>query len=520
MRTKDFPARRRAAVEHARTAAGFVLALTLLLSPARTEAFSLLGPFAAWMDVEKGYHQANEIGGPMNINEGYRWNIPVLTYGFDRSFVDCFGSNGVAAVEEAIAMLNAVPPASVMDLEQFPARSAWKMNYRAESTALMDLKSQTLAFLLEQLGLADPAQYTFCVRDFQIYPGGDNYFEVIKRNFDPVTAQPSSWVNNTLLSYTLLEFGTSPTPGQWFCDAQEVPVDSEADGVYEPVISLSRHRPYYLNPYGLFVTNLTRDDVAGLKYLLDANRARSESLPADVHLANSNGSALIVTAVRPGVDKLTFVRHPAGTLNGLFLPFTNRWTDIYYDYFLPAYQEVERVTTRPDILFTARDLGPWQALDRSGTSNWVNNAELNGNAGGNGPGVIQGAVTITYNSAGPFQLVFGRINTNAFLTEIDATPITAWGSFGTSTNAPIVYPAGQVPFQPTQIHLRMTASGAVCDLRWPISGRPYGQFALETSTNFTAWSVLTTLTNSGGTFDYQFEATPAETARFFRAAPR
>ena len=37
----------------------------------------------------------------MVLGEEYRWNVPVLTYAFDQSFLDYFGSNGVAAVEKA-----------------------------------------------------------------------------------------------------------------------------------------------------------------------------------------------------------------------------------------------------------------------------------------------------------------------------------------------------------------------------------------------------------------------------------
>ena len=53
-----------------------------------------------------------DIGGPMDIGDGYRWNVPVVTYGFDQSFLDYFGTNGVAAVEGAIQILNDLPPAS------------------------------------------------------------------------------------------------------------------------------------------------------------------------------------------------------------------------------------------------------------------------------------------------------------------------------------------------------------------------------------------------------------------------
>src|SRR6267154_1773881 len=90
-----------------------------ILVPIRGVAFSLLGPYADWMDVEKGYRQPGDIGGPMNIGEGYRWNIPVITYGFTKSFLNFFGSNGVAAVESAIGILNQFPPASTVDPQSY-----------------------------------------------------------------------------------------------------------------------------------------------------------------------------------------------------------------------------------------------------------------------------------------------------------------------------------------------------------------------------------------------------------------
>jgi len=75
--------------------------IIFLLCAVRAHAFSLVGPYTDWMDRTKAYRGAS-IGGPMNFNEGYRWNIPVITYGFERSFLDYFGSNGVAAVDAAV----------------------------------------------------------------------------------------------------------------------------------------------------------------------------------------------------------------------------------------------------------------------------------------------------------------------------------------------------------------------------------------------------------------------------------
>ena len=67
--------------------------------------FALLGPFAPSMRADLGYRDGASIGGPMKIGEGYRWNVPLVTYGFDQSFLDYFGTNGVAAVESAIQII-------------------------------------------------------------------------------------------------------------------------------------------------------------------------------------------------------------------------------------------------------------------------------------------------------------------------------------------------------------------------------------------------------------------------------
>jgi len=68
-----------------------------LVATSTARAFSLLGPYAPWMTPELSYHQPGDIGGPMDLHEEYRWNLPVLTYGFDQSFLDYFGQPGVEA---------------------------------------------------------------------------------------------------------------------------------------------------------------------------------------------------------------------------------------------------------------------------------------------------------------------------------------------------------------------------------------------------------------------------------------
>jgi hypothetical protein len=487
-----------------------LMLVALFTGPVGGFAFSLLGPPADWMDVQKGYQNPGDIGGPMNIGEGYRWNLPVVTYGFDRSFLDYFGFNGVAAVEAAIEILNALPPASSIDLSNYPL-AVLRINYRAQSANLCDLKSATLFLLLEQMGLADPLRYAFCVRDFHLNPYGTNYtFDVIERNFDPVTAQPSSLVNGTLYSYLIFMFALSPSsPTNYFCETHVYPIDPLSSSS-TPVTSIFVYPGDYLN-------GLSRDDVGGLRYLLSGSEVRCESLLPDVHALDTNSSGFVRTADRPGIEKVAFVRHPFGSPNGEFRPFTNRWTDVYYDWDEPVYQEVERITTCPDILFSGRDFGAGLIATRTGTTNWVNNAALNDNSGGAGPGVIQPPITLTYGTGGPFYVnTYDPSKLLSGLSQTTAGPGLSWGSFDGSTNAPLMYPNVQIAFQPTQVSFRLLLNGATNDFRWPLAGGAYSRFFFQSATNLWDWATLTILTNSGAVFNYEFQAATNEASRFFR----
>jgi hypothetical protein len=105
----------------------------LALQGTRLEAFALLGPYEGWMQPSNCFRlpvmppyepiEPGDIGGPMCISNGYRWNVPVVTYGFDQSFMNFFGTNGVAAVQGAIAFLNDLPPASSVVLTNYPEES-------------------------------------------------------------------------------------------------------------------------------------------------------------------------------------------------------------------------------------------------------------------------------------------------------------------------------------------------------------------------------------------------------------
>src|SRR5271166_4006249 len=80
--------------------------------------FALLGPFnEAYQVGDIGYNLPGDIGAPKNLGEEYRRNTPVMYYACDANFTDYFGSNGVAAVDSAMAVLNAVTNVSLYSRE-------------------------------------------------------------------------------------------------------------------------------------------------------------------------------------------------------------------------------------------------------------------------------------------------------------------------------------------------------------------------------------------------------------------
>src|SRR5664279_1079928 len=117
--------------------------------------YALLGPGAngadTWQIPEIGYMLAGDIGAPKNLGEEYRWNTPVIYYGFDQSFLDYFGSNGVAAVQGAFAILNGMTNFSKYsaNLSEVPLETL-RMNYRAQALHLYDLKTIALYMVVEE----------------------------------------------------------------------------------------------------------------------------------------------------------------------------------------------------------------------------------------------------------------------------------------------------------------------------------------------------------------------------------
>lgn len=261
--------------------------------------YALLGPVGnggdSWQSQALGYNPINipnpygfldeNATGPKNIGEGYRRNVPVLYYTFDRNFVGYFGSHGTNAVMQAYQILNNLTNVSSYsdDLSEFPLQASG-INYQAQALQIYDLKSTVLAEMMEQLGVADSVRYTWTLHSRWHVgnvpcPVGENYF-VTERNYaiQPTPTdqiQYTPYVNGSLYTYRIQEF----------CD-QGLQLPITALSVVTPVDPLSDNAPIssalgvdYLE-LGQYFTGLTRDDMASLRYLLRAGNANYETAAA------------------------------------------------------------------------------------------------------------------------------------------------------------------------------------------------------------------------------------------------
>jgi len=469
-----------------------ILAATVLaISCWTAHAFTLLGPFKPWQVGAIGYNLAGDIGGPMTLSEGYRWNIPVVNYAFDSSFLYYFGSNGVVAVEKAFQILNDLPPAALITTDgnnllvngQPVPFDTKRDNFDAAVLGLLDVKSHALSILLEEMGLAQPERFVFTLRARETETINNvtytNYL-TIQLNYDPLRFRPTNSVNLVPYGYQIFD---PIRPGD-YASAIEIPPDLAQSGqiAYSSVLSGGGNpdleipqTPGFifsgLRP-GQFFSGLTFDDVGGLRYLLHTNNVVVESLLPDItggapatgttspwtpFLGSTNfffigtnfffntnlfgTNNLRIQGLRPGINKIRFQRVNYDSLLSRTLnTVTNRFLDTTISNSRPVIQPVERRINQPDILFLAADLGvlpgPVPALlRRTGTAGWQNNDAINGNAAQGGPGVITPGVQISFTDQLPF---FFDTTPTPFFGSLFG--IIMWGSFDGSDNPPIVFP--------------------------------------------------------------------------------
>ncbi len=293
----------------------------LLAAVAQTaSAFSLGGPIANGADSYQlpviGYGLPGDINAPKNIGEGYRRNTPVMYYSFDKSFLTFFGSNGVAAVDGAYAILNGLTNVSSYSSDlfaEFPLETR-RLNYTAQALNLLDLRSATLHLMVEQLGLTEPVRRIWNIHDRD--PGTECPFtatyKIVKRNLDPIASalnqqQYSSYVNGTLYSYQIYEFCSGPTT---LADAVEFSVDPLAN-------QYSSVADRFLS-YGTFYTGLTRDDVGGLRHLLRAKNYNVEEAGSGTFQFVTNATPQVLRTSDYGALLAASKTNTAAQLQALF----------------------------------------------------------------------------------------------------------------------------------------------------------------------------------------------------------
>jgi hypothetical protein len=496
--------------------------------------FALLGPYAPWMDPTNSYRSGLDIGGPVDLTQGYRWNVPFVTYGFDQSFIDYFGSNGVYAVEQAFQTLNELPPASTLQLTNFPA-DCFRLNYIAASQHVYDLKTATLAVLLEQIGLTDPQRSMFVLKqwssaflaDSSLYDYTASFLSdyILERNFDPDSLAPSAYVNGFLYTGEIIIWGPfNPYPRLAYGYAQMIDpltqdptAASDLIHIVRPVLTAIGWSDG-LGFAGTYFSSFSQDDVGGIRYLLSTNNVEPEVLLPDVYGTGTNIAAFVNGAIRPGLNKITFVRQPFEVQSGLFLSLTNDFIDSYFTNGILQHQQLERVTTQPDFLFSVTDTaatdsqGPFCV--RSGTDHWWNSSSTN-----SGPGVIRPPINIVFNKPGPWLQTDESVaqETNYSLVDFH------WASFDGSTNPVVTYPTDVSTGASNNfaVHFWLLGPSAIKVTDWQPSLAAGTAVALQTSTNLTDWISITTVTNTDGPVLWRHVYTdPVGPQRYFRVLPK
>jgi hypothetical protein len=264
---------------------------------------------------------------------------------------------------------------------------------------------------------------------------------------------------------------------------------------------------------------LTRDDVGGLSYLLSTNNINYETLLPGIVASGANPNAVVNGAWRPGVDKITFMPQQVNPVSGNYLSLTNQFTDIYRTNASFYQQQLVRVISQPDFLFSAGDVVPDSIglpfFRRTGTTNWLNNSVANGNTNGTGPGIIRPQVRIVFNKLGLTPFTYGYPSDETVRFDVSAF----WSTFDISTNTPFNYPISRSGTNELMVRMWL-ANGKYPTwitrrFEWKAFSTPGAQFVFQTSTNLAGWINLFTVTNNSSVCTY-FNQFPTSQSRYYR----
>ena len=249
-----------------------------------------------------------------NLGEEYRWNSPIVTYSYDESFLNYFGSNGVVAIEKGMDILNSIPSASSIKTN-YPPSSAEENNLwnypvrpdrfhaRAYNDRILDIKSYALAELFSFMGLGNAEDNAFQLE----------FGSVVLRNWDPISYGPSKYLNGNLISWAVLG-GTN---------AQPFPLD-----VTKSLMTLAGtadNRVPRLDE-GKYLVAPTRDDIGGYRYLYRKDNFNVENLPPNTYQMVTNQPNLTNPAIF-SIDLRYFSKESETNSPIAFQQFilTNQW---------------------------------------------------------------------------------------------------------------------------------------------------------------------------------------------------
>lgn len=145
--------------------------------------------------------------------------------------------------------------------------------------------------------------------------------------------------------------------------------------------------------------------------------------------------------LRRGIGQIQFVRaNYDSLLSQTFQPITNYYTMVMITNSQQSTEFYRRVVTVPDILLTAADTVTTALAIQRTAPVWDEANILNGLAG---PGTINPPITLTFDKAGlVYQNDWTILNSNPFITSIgepNQTQLFLYGTFGPTTNAPVIY---------------------------------------------------------------------------------
>jgi hypothetical protein len=415
---------------------------------------------------------------PKNLGDEFRWSVPTLYYTYDESFLDYFGSNGVAAVDAAAQILNAITNVDGPDLSEFPL-DEMRFNQDAVALNLFDLKSAALEMMLTRLGLADPERWVYTIHNrgpvgIPPLPCPNFNYVITDLNFDPVTQQESRYINDLFYTFDIEQL-CAPNPERSTTVTRPAdPAAKRQTAVASPKITFPDTS--YL---GMFHTGLTRDDMGGLRYLYSTSNLNTEITAPDVLEFQTNNTPITIDTLSLALLFAQSQTNDQVTLAGLFPGLVVTSETRYF---------TNTVTT--NVILVLSNPPPWlpatilptvvQVLTRTTNVNVTNYVHTFGNT-----------VTFQQNNGKFVAVPFTTISNGTHAATRQTISAVVSGGFGTATqpsvnietaNTPILQPGppGEFFILPTNL----------CDVS-VLSAQPI----TTTSTNFIAGTNVIGITN-------------------------